>query len=75
LVVVATHVETPVVHEVTPVLHEFGIVQARPAVHELQAPLLQTWLVPQLVPFMMLLDDTQVCWPVPHDVTPFWHTL
>jgi hypothetical protein len=61
LFVVATHVETPVAHEVVPVLHEFGMVQGKFAVHALQAPLLQTMLVPQLIPFAMLLDDTHVC--------------
>jgi hypothetical protein len=51
---VSMQVSTPVAHEVVPATHGLGFVaQALPAVHALQTPSLQTWFVPQVVPFGM----------------------
>ncbi len=49
----STHAEVPVAHDVTPRLQSGSglVAQARPAVHEVHAPALQTRFVPQLVPF------------------------
>jgi uncharacterized membrane protein YvlD (DUF360 family) len=67
-----TQVSTPVAHEVMPVTQLFGFVeQARAAVQALQRPLLQTWFVPQVVPFgMFVVVLTQVSMPVAHEVMP-----
>ncbi|HSN91447.1 MAG TPA: hypothetical protein VLS93_09480, partial [Anaeromyxobacteraceae bacterium] len=64
-VVVLTHTEVPVSHEVTPVRQGSGsVAQASPAVQETQVPALQTMSVPQLVPFGFAVPSTQVCVPV-----------
>lgn len=63
-------------HEVTPLAHAaLALVpQARPAVQTTQLPpLLQTWLVPQLVPAALGLASTQAWAPVLHEVTPLRH--
>jgi hypothetical protein len=48
---VSVHVDEPVAQLVTPVWQLFAGVQAAFAVHATQEPLLQTWFVPQDVPF------------------------
>jgi hypothetical protein len=50
LLVVATQTELPVEHDVLPFLHGFVGEQVWPAVHDTQAPPLQTRFVPQAVP-------------------------
>jgi hypothetical protein len=76
LVVVSTQVIAPVVQAVVPSLHLFGFVaQVVPAVHGTQVPLpLQTILVPQEVPAVLLPPSTQVIAPVVHDVMPVRQT-
>jgi hypothetical protein len=66
-------VMAPVEHEVIPFLQEFGlVVHEAPAVHETHVPvLLQTMLVPQLVPPALLPPSTQVLAPVEQEYTPF----
>jgi hypothetical protein len=66
------HVCAPVLQEVTPSLQKVGfVVHDEPAVHATQLPLLlQTWLVPQLVPADFWLPSTQVWLPVLHEVMP-----
>jgi hypothetical protein len=56
---------TPVMHEVTPFAHWFGlVVQAAPAVQATQVPaLLQTMFVPQLEPVIR-------CVPLLHTIVP-----
>jgi hypothetical protein len=73
-VVVATHVCTPLLHEVIPVTHGFVGVQARPAVHETHEPPLQTSFVPHVVPLATSTDvGTHVDVPLPQDVVPVTH--
>jgi hypothetical protein len=48
-------------------------VQAAPAVHATQLPLLQTWLVPQDVPFATLPVSAQTGTPVTHEFAPVLH--
>lgn len=62
----AVHCEVPVAHEVLPVVQTDGLHVAL-AVHELHEPLLQTWLVPQLVPLATLLAGVQTMVPVEHE--------
>jgi hypothetical protein len=72
----STQTEVPVEHEVMPFTHaELGLVlQASPETHEVQVPPLQTWSVPQEVPFAMgVVVSTQVCVPVEQDVVPWTH--
>jgi hypothetical protein len=67
------HVCTPVVHDVTPfrqVAPGF-VVHGCPLAQTVHWPeLLQTWLVPQLVPGVLATPSTQVWAPVMHEVTP-----
>jgi hypothetical protein len=72
LSVPSMHADTPVVQDVTPFLHRFGlVVQDRPAVQLAQVPALQTRFVPQLVPFASsILVSVQVAAPVAHDCVP-----
>jgi hypothetical protein len=68
----------PVLQLVTPVKHGFGLpVQLWFGVHAPQVPMpSQTWLVPQLVPAVLLpVPSTQVVPPVRHDVVPILHAL
>ncbi len=44
--------------------------QARPAVHEVHVPALQTMFVPQVVPSALFAPSTHADVPVEHDVTP-----
>jgi hypothetical protein len=71
----STQLAAPVAHETMPLLHAFGLpLQPLPAVHAAQVPLpLQTMLVPQLVPALLLASSRQVCTPVVHEVTPKTH--
>jgi hypothetical protein len=71
----STQVIAPVEQEVVPFMQLPGLpVQACPAVHETQAPeLLQTMLVPQLVPDAFGVPLAQIAVPVEHDATPFAH--
>jgi hypothetical protein len=71
----STQVCVPVAHEKTPATHGFGFVpQAPPAVQATQAPPLQTWFAPQLVPFVSgVVVATHVWLPVAHEVAPVWH--
>jgi hypothetical protein len=67
--------DAPVVQLVTPVLHGDGlVVQLALAVQATQLPaLLQTMLVPQLMPVGWLASSAQVRAPVAHEVTPVLH--
>jgi len=75
LLVPSTQTGAPVEHEMTPFLHADGLpLHPAPAVHETQLPeLLQTMLVPQLVPAALFVSSTHVCTPVEHEMTPFLH--
>lgn len=68
----STQVDAPVAQEVVPSLQIDGFeVQLSPEVHEAQvAPLVQTMLVPQLVPGGSGLSSMQVEEPVAHEVVP-----
>jgi hypothetical protein len=74
-VAVSTQVDAPLAQEVVPTRQEVGFPsQASPAVQALHAPPLQTWSVPQVVPFgsgIAVLTHTRV--PVAHEVTPVRH--
>ena len=65
-VLVLTQVSAPVAQEFVPTTQGFGFVaQVTPAVHALQAPLLHTWFVPQLVPFASGVEvSMHLRWPV-----------
>ena len=71
----STHVAAPVAHEVMPVLHGDGFpLQPVPAVQATQVPeLLQTMLVPQLVPAGLSASSRQVGTPVLHALIPLMH--
>jgi hypothetical protein len=77
LLLPSAQVWAPVAQEVVPFLQTFGlVVQDMPAVQATQLPaLLQTMLVPQLVPAILLLPSTQVGAPVAHEVVPFLQVL
>jgi hypothetical protein len=74
-VVVATQLDTPVLHEVAPIKHRFDGLHGVPATHETQLPLSQTSFVPHVVPFPALPVATQVCCPEAHDVDAVSHAL
>ncbi len=67
-----THTWVPVEHEVVPRRHGSGFpVHDAPAVHATQAPALQTWFVPQVVPFAStVVVSVQVWTPVEQEVVP-----
>ena len=68
---VSTQVEAPVAHEVAPSLQVVGlVVQETPAVQATHAPALQTWFVPQTVPFGSLPASRQTELPVAQEVEP-----
>src|SRR5689334_9969404 len=73
LLVPSTHAIAPDMQDVVPFLQTLVLpLQALPAVQVTQAPEpLQTWLVPQLVPAILLVSSTQVMAPVVQDVVPF----
>jgi hypothetical protein len=68
---VSVHVATPVEQSAVPVWHGLVGTQAMPCVHASHAPLSQTWLVPQLVPFVTLVPVSRhVSVPMEQSVTP-----
>jgi hypothetical protein len=74
LLPLSTQTELPVAHDVMPSLHGLAGVQAAPAVHGTQLPALQTWLVPQPVPFGTAVPlSWQVGVPVVQVSVPLWH--
>jgi hypothetical protein len=75
LLPVVAHTEAPVTHEVVPVLHTLLGWQAVPAVHGTHVPLLQTWLVPQVVPFTRLAPVSAQVIVGEQDVKPAWQRL
>ena len=76
LLVLATHSDAPVEQEVAPFLHGLLGWHEVPAVQAMQLPLpLQTWLVPQVVPPVLLVVATHWDDPVEQEVAPFWHGL
>jgi len=77
LLLPSTQVWAPVAQEFVPFLQMLGLVVQEPlAVQETQVPEpLQTMLVPQLVPAILLLPSTQVWAPVVQEVVPFLQVL
>jgi hypothetical protein len=74
--VALTHVETPPMHDVVPCWQRLPLgLQTAPAVHATHAPLLQTWLVPHVVPFATFVTLEQAIAPLAQDVVPVWQTL
>jgi hypothetical protein len=73
----STQVMAPVVQEDVPALQGFGLpVQDWPAVQAMQPPVpLQTMLVPQLTPGILLLPSVQVGTPLEQVIVPFLHGL
>jgi hypothetical protein len=71
-VTVFSQVWVPDEHEVVPATHGFGfVVQPAPAVQAVHAPALQTWFVPQTVPFALgVVPFTHIWVPVAQEVTP-----
>jgi hypothetical protein len=71
-VAVSTQVSVPVVQEVVPATHWFGLVeQACPATQVEQTPPLHTWFVPQIVPSGSAAGlSTHTDVPVEQEVTP-----
>ena len=69
LAVLALVVGSPA-QERAPAWHGLVGVQGALATQAMQAPLLQTWPVPQLSPLLTLPDSRQTDWPVSHDVFP-----
>jgi hypothetical protein len=70
----AVHTAAPELQTTVFFRHESAEVQSAPAVQLPHAPLLQTSLVPQPVPFATLVPvSVQTETPDPHDVTPPWH--
>jgi hypothetical protein len=71
------HVWAPLVHDVMPALHLFGLLAHEdPATHALHRPALHTWLTPHAVPFETLAAvSVQVELPVAHEVVPTLHGL
>ena len=76
-VAASTQTEVPVEHEVAPLWHGLATNgQARPAVHALHVPALQTWFSPQLVPSARLTPESRHTeLPVEHDVVPVWQAF
>jgi hypothetical protein len=74
-VVVATQLDTPVLHDVAPIKHRFDGLHGVPATHETQLPLSQTSFVPHTVPLPALPVAAQVCCPEAHDVVAVSHVL
>jgi len=65
--------ELPVVQVSVPEWQGLPGVQAPPAVQAVHVPLLQTWLVPQAVPFGTFPVSAQTDTPVAHEVAPVRH--
>lgn len=72
---VSVQAEAPVEHDVSPVWHALLGVHARPAVQAAHAPLLQTMLAPQAVPFGAFDAVSTQLGVALHDVVPVWQTL
>ena len=70
LLPVCAHTEAPVTHVVVPVRHTFAGWQLAPEVHATQAPLLQTWLVPHVVPLTRLVPVSAQVMVGEHEVKP-----
>jgi hypothetical protein len=66
-------VELPVMQVSVPVWQGFVGVQAPPAAHATQLPLLQTRLVPHVEPLATFPVSAQTEAPVTHDVAPVRH--
>ncbi len=73
LVPASWQVELPVVQVSVPVWQGLVGVQAPPAVHATQVPLLQTRLVPHVEPLATFPVSAQTEAPVTHDVAPVRH--
>jgi hypothetical protein len=72
----ATHCEAPVAHEVAPFWQGSVGWHGVPAVQATQVPvLLQTWLLPQVVPVALVPLATHTDTPVAQDVAPVWQGL
>jgi hypothetical protein len=70
-VLVATHVDTPLLHDVMPIKQGFEGVHAVPAVHAPQFPLSHTSFVPHGVPLAAaVVVATQAATPLPHEIVP-----
>jgi hypothetical protein len=76
LLLPSTQVDAPVAHDVSPLRQAVGLpLHVRLAVQAVHTPRpSHTWLVPQLVPGDLATPLTQVCVPVPHEVTPVKHS-
>jgi hypothetical protein len=69
-------VALPVLQVSVPVWQGLAVgVQAPPGVHDTQAPLLHTWLLPQVVPFETFPVSAQTGTPVTHEFAPVLHLL
>jgi hypothetical protein len=66
LPVAAPHCCVPLAQVYVLVVHAVGL-HAPPAVHAEHVPLLQTWLVPQLVPLVTLPAETHCMLPDEHE--------
>jgi hypothetical protein len=77
LLLPSTHTMLPVEQELVPFRHVVGLpVQLPPAVQATHVPEpLQTMLVPQGVPPVLLVPSTQVMLPLAQAVVPFLHVL
>jgi hypothetical protein len=73
---VKEHVGVPVAQEVIPFWQGlFDGLQAVPAVQFTHDPLLQTWLLPQVIPLAAGRAFVHTEAPVAHEVVPVWQTL
>ncbi len=71
-----TQVEDPVEHEVLPVMQGFAGGQERPAVHDVQTPLLHTRFVPHDAPSMSeVFESVHTGVPVAQLNVPLWQVL
>jgi hypothetical protein len=71
---VSWQVALPVVQVSVPVWQGLAVgVQAPPEVHATHAPLLHTWLLPQVVPFATFPVSAQTATPVTHEFAPVLH--
>jgi hypothetical protein len=70
---VSAQTEAPVTHEVAPVRQGFVGWQLAPAVHATQAPLLQTRLVPHVVPLTRFLPVSEQVIAGEQACVPAWH--
>jgi hypothetical protein len=69
----STQTDDPLSQEVVAAKQEPGFWQAAPATQAMHAPPLQTWFVPQTVPFGSVVgESTQTEVPVAQEVVPVW---